>query len=192
MNKETIITDIIRKRRSIFPVSYTAAPVEEKIIVEMLENANFAPTHRITEPWRFRILRGGALERLSAFMVEDYQLNTPLAAQSELKIKKISENPLRAACIIGIVMKRQPDLLPEWEEVAAVSMAVQNMWLTATAYGLGAYWSSPEAIVARGNQFFDLADDEKCLGLFYVGQHNMPEIPAKRSPIMDKVVWENE
>ena len=33
--------------------------------------------------------------------------------------------------------------LPEWEEIAAVSMAVQNMWLTCYANNIGCYLSTP-------------------------------------------------
>ena len=31
------------------------------------------------------------------------------------------------------------EVIPEWEELAATSMSVQNMWLTCTSYDLGCY-----------------------------------------------------
>jgi nitroreductase len=37
-------------------------------------------------------------------------------------------------------------MVPEWEEIAAVSMAVQNMYLTCTANNIGCYWSSPKIV----------------------------------------------
>ena len=48
-------------------------------------------------------------------------------------------------------MKRDKSL-PKMEEVAAVSMAVQNMWLTATAHGVGCYWSTGGVTFVEGAQ----------------------------------------
>ncbi len=190
MNK-TELNELLKNRRSIFPPSYTEQEISEEIINQVLENANFAPTHKLTEPWRFKILRGAALQRLAAFLVEDYMKNTPTEQQSEIKLKKMAENPLRSNCVIAICMQRHPALLPEWEEIAAVSAAVQNMWLTCTAYEIGCYWSSPGAI-ARIGDFFELAENETCLGFLYMG-HTEATLPAtKRTPIEDKCVWINE
>ena len=187
------LNELIKKRRAIFPKTYIAGKeIPQDIIENILENANYAPTHKFTEPWRFRVLRGAALQKLANFLVNDYQTMTPLAEQTEMKLKKISENAVRSGCAIVILMKRHEDILPEWEEISAVAMAVQNMWLTCTAYDIGSYWSSPSAITERGDDFLDLADDERCLGLFYMGYHNMPDLPAQRTPIAEKVEWMNE
>lgn len=187
------LNDLIKKRRSIFPKTYiTGKEIPQDIIEQVLENANYAPTHKFTEPWRFRVLRGAALPKLADFLVEDYLNLTPLEEQTDMKIKKMSENPTRSGCVILILMKRHKDILPEWEEIAAVAMAVQNMWLTCTAYDIGSYWSSPSAITERGNEFLNLAYDERCLGLFYMGYHNMPDLAPQRTPISEKVEWVNE
>ena len=186
------LNDLIKKRRAIFPKTYIAGKeIPQDIIQQVLENANYAPTHKFTEPWRFRVLRGSALPKLADYLVADYRKLTPIEEQMPMKIKKITENPTRSGCVILILMKRHGDILPEWEEIAAVSMAVQNMWLTCTAYDIGSYWSSPSAITERGNDFLGLADDERCLGLFYMGYHNMPDLPAQRQPIAEKVEWVN-
>ena len=82
--------------------------------------------------------------------------------------------------------------VPEWEEVASVAMAVQNMWLGCTARGIGSYWSSPKTIL-NARDFLNLRDGESCLGLFYMGYPNEGlKLPVKRSPIEDKVQWIRE
>ena len=58
------ISQLIRKRRSIFPKTYTNQPIAKEIIEEVLENANWAPTHKMTEPWRFKVLVDDALIHL--------------------------------------------------------------------------------------------------------------------------------
>lgn len=194
----TDINDLIKKRRSVFPPSYNDKEIPKHIIEHILENANYAPTHKLTEPWRFKILRansdksGGApLQRLAAFLVEDYIQNTSIELRSEIKLKKMAENPLRSNCVIAICMQRHEALLPEWEEIAAVSAAVQNMWLTCTAYGIGSYWSSPGAIDRIGD-FLNLNEGEKCLGFFYMGYTDEPLLVGKRGAIEDKCVWIEE
>mgnify|MGYP001267187519 CR=1 FL=1 len=183
---------LIRSRRAIFPKSYNNRPIERQVIEEILENANWAPSHRLTEPWRFKIFTGEGLVRLSEYLGDYYKNSTPPEQFSELKYNKAKENPQKSACVIAICMQRDPEArVPDWEELAAVACAVQNMWLTCTAYGIGCYWSTPGAAL-RADQFLGLNEGERCLGLFYMGYHNMADLPGKRSPIGEKVQWINE
>ena len=104
-------------------------------------------------------------------------------------LRKTRNNPLRASAVIAIIMQRDPDeRIPEWEEIASVAAAVQNMWLTCTAHGIGAYWSTPQAIL-QGTGFLGLGEGERCLGLFYMGHYDREEIPGKRGSIEEKVEW---
>jgi hypothetical protein len=81
------------------------------------------------------------------------------------------------------------NLIPEWEEIAAVSMSVQNMWLTCTANEVGCYWSSP-AIISRLNNFLELKSNQRCLGLFYMGKYDeLPQNNLKKKSIKEKVTW---
>lgn len=79
--------------------------------------------------------------------------------------------------------------VPQWEEVAATACAVQNLWLAASAAGIGGYWSSPGTIKHIGD-FLGLAGNEECLGFFYMGYHDEPPRAANRRPIAEKVQWE--
>ena len=183
------LNTLLRNRRSIFPASYIDKPIPRQVVEEVLENANWAPTHRLTEPWRFKVFQGKALQSLSDYLAQWYKVNTPPEAFSEVKYKKTQKKPLQSACVIAICMQRDPkDRVPEWEEIAAVACAVQNMWLTCTAHQVGCYWSSPKSIL-EATAFLQLQPGERCLGLFYMGYHNMPEVPGKRQPIAEKVVW---
>lgn len=184
-----LINEVIRKRRSVFPPMYNGTPISQDIIQTILENANYAPTHRLTEPWRFKVLRGTFLEKLSDFQGDFYKTHTPPEQFSEKKYEKTIKKPLQCACVIAICMRRDPaESVPEWEEIAAVACAVQNMWLTATCYGIGAYWSSPKSIHAA-QELLGLGEGERCLGFFYMGNYDGPELPAKRNPIDTKVDW---
>lgn len=183
------VTELIRRRRAIFPSTYNDKPIEKRVIEEILENANWAPTHRLTEPWRFKVFVGGGLERLSTYLGNFYKNNTPSDKFSEVKFKKTQEKPLQSSCVIAICMQRDPEeKVPEWEELAAVACAVQNMWLSCTAHGIGSYWSTPEAAL-RAGEFLNLKEGERCLGLFYMGYHNEATLPGKRQPVEEKTEW---
>jgi nitroreductase len=99
------------------------------------------------------------------------------------------ENPQRSGAVIAICLQRDPaESLPEWEEIAAMAMAVQNMWLCCTEMGIGCYWSSP-GLIQYMDEFFDLKEGEKCMGFFYMGRYDGEILEMTRGPIEDKVVW---
>lgn len=182
------IDKLIRQRRSVFPPQFNGKSIERHIIEQILENANWSPTHKQTEPWRFFVFETAAARtKLSDFLSNFYTQNTPIEQFSPIKQKKSKQAALLSACVIAICMQRH-EFLPEWEEIAAVSAAVQNMWLTATAYEVGAFWATPPAM--NGIQdFLGLQANERCLGFFYMGYTDL-EIPdSSRKPISDKVVW---
>ena len=183
-----MIEDLIRRRRSIFPDQYNDQPIDRATLFRVLEAANWAPTHKRTEPWRFKVVTGEKREALGAFLRDKYVDLDP--SPKEFKAKKLYHNPQRAAAIIAICMQRDPEeRLPEWEEVAATAMAVQNMWLVCTELGIGSYWSSPGLIRHMG-EFFDLAEGERCLGFFYMGYYDEAPPEGPRSPLDEKISWE--
>jgi len=182
-----MIFDIIKKRRSVFPAQYNQDAISEAAIHKILEAANWAPTHKKTEPWRFKVLKEKKKKALGAFLAKTYAEKT--AHPKAFKIKKLEENPIKANTIIAICMQRDPEeRIPEWEEIAATAMAVQNMWLCCTQLGIGAYWSSP-GLIKYMDQFFNLKEGERCLGFFYMGHYD-EDIPLQtRVDISEKTEW---
>tara|TARA_R110002167_G_scaffold128508_1_gene310832 strand:+ start:617 stop:1177 length:561 start_codon:yes stop_codon:yes gene_type:complete len=182
-----MIFDLIKKRRSVFPAQYNDQPIAKSDIDRILEAANWAPTHKKTEPWRFKVLVGASKVALGQFLSTKYQAMERRPQQ--IKIKKLMENPMRSGAVIAICMQRDPkESLPEWEELAAVAMAVQNMWLCCTELGIGCYWSSP-GLIKFMDEFFELNQGEKCLGFFYMGYYDGDDPEQSRGPIADKTVW---
>ena len=182
-----MIFDLIKKRRSVFPAQYNGKLIAKSDIEKILEAANWAPSHRKTEPWRFKVLQGVSKEKLGLFLSLKYM--ETMDKPKEMKVKKLIENPKKAGAIIAICMQRDPkESVPEWEEIAATAMAVQNMWLCCAEMGIGAYWSSP-GLIKYMDEFFEMNEEERCLGFFYMGysDYELPE--AIRGSIADKVVW---
>jgi len=183
------LSKLIKDRRSIFPQMYNDQDISEDTLLTILENANWAPNHKKTEPWRFKIFRGESRQLLSDFLGDHYETHTPKEKYSEVKHKKKRQNVLRSNVIIAICMYNDPNVsIPEWEEIAAVSCAVQNMWLSCTALGIGSYWSSPKSIT-EDRDFLQLTENEKCLGLFYMGYTDMKNLTSERKDINTKIEW---
>ena len=49
------ITNILRSRRSVFPKNFNGEHIDDEFIIQILENANYAPSHKLTQPWLFKI-----------------------------------------------------------------------------------------------------------------------------------------
>lgn len=182
-----MILDIIKKRRAIVPRLYNDEPITRAEVETILEAANWAPTHRRTEPWRYKVIMGDKLEEFGEFMAERYKATA--AKYSERKHADVKEKFLRSKCVILICMQKDPkERVPEWEEIAATAISVQNMWLTASEMGIGSYWSSPDLRHEVG-KIVNLNEGESCLGFFYMGKYDV-EIPeGSREPISEKVEW---
>src|ERR1044072_1625277 len=142
MIKSELINELIRTRRSVFTQQFEPGKViPDAIIWQALENANWAPTHKFTEPWRFTVFTGDGLKKLAEQQAAIYkEFAGPKFKQN--KYEQMLVQPMQCSHIIAIGCKRHVGELPEMEEIAAVACAVENIWLTITAYGVGGYWST--------------------------------------------------
>jgi nitroreductase len=183
--------ELARKRRSVFPDQFDAGKkVDDEIVKEILLNATWAPNHGQTEPWHFTVFTGEGLKKFAELQSQLYK-EFAGAEYVEGKYLKLQQQPLRASHIIAIGMKRTTTKrIPEIEDIEAVACAVQNIYLSVTAYGLGGYWTTGGATYFENSKYhFGLGDDDKLLGFFYIGHIAIPSPPAKRAAFEEKVTW---
>ncbi len=187
------LSRVIRERRSIKPFDMDASrTVDRAMITMLLENANWAPTHGLTEPWRFHIFQGESRRALSETMQRIYRETTPAPEFREDKLKKMSQNPLLAPVVIAWCMERHAGKIPEVEEIEATACAAQNFFLSASAAGLAAYWSTPPLIYTREFAgWLGIGPEDRCLGLFYLGwpRENLHASDGVRHPVEEKIRW---
>ena len=188
------ITSVIRSRRTIKPKALSDREIDDSITQEILENANWAPTHGMTQPWRFAVFTGEAKTRLADFLADTYQSITTPETFKPNKHVGMRENVLRAPVVIGIGMKRQETKkISELDEIQAVACAVQNMHLTAAAHGLGGFWSTNVAACSNEmRDYLGLSGEDRALGLFYLGYPSGPWPTSERSSIDEKVSWRRQ
>lgn len=185
------LNNLIRNRRSVFPSQFEPGrPVHREIIEQILINATWAPNHGQMEPWHFTVFSGDGLRKLAGFQSELYKRSAG-ENFSQPKYEKLQSNPLLASHILALGMKRTTTKrIPEIEDIEAVACAVQNIYLSVSAYGLGGYWTTGGiTYLDEAKSFFGLNTEDKLLGFFYIGHVAIPSPPAKRSPIEEKVTW---
>ena len=186
------ITRLIRSRRSVFPAQYSGETIKKELIEEILENANWAPTHKLTQPWRFSIFTGKGLQVLGDYMAKTYKDESELKGDFDQALHaRLKKKPSLASHVISIGMKRDAqERLPEIEEIEAVACAVQNMYLTATAHGIGSYWGTGGiTYMEKAKPFFKLGEKDKLLGFMFLGIPEKPLHQGRRDPVEDKVEW---
>ena len=67
------IKAVIEDRRTIIPENFSTRKVHKEIVMELLDAAKWAPTHRYTQPWHFKVVMGEGLNKLSEFQSELYR-----------------------------------------------------------------------------------------------------------------------
>ena len=109
---------------------------------------------------------------------------------SESKKQNIENRFEKTSHIISICMKKNIEIVPEWEEIAATAMAVQNIWISCSKSKIGGYWSTPK-YSRKLRKFLELDKDEICLGFFYLGIHQSERKKRLRDSVVDKIQWFN-
>ena len=100
------VTQIIRERRSMFPAQFKENdPVADSIIEEILENANWAPTHKLTQPWRFIVYTGAGLKTFGDYQAEMYKMRAEKNGTPFLEgtYQKFKDTPSKASHVIALL-----------------------------------------------------------------------------------------
>ncbi len=183
--------ELIHSRRSTKPRLLNGQKIDDKIVWQILENANWAPTHGLTQPWRYKVFCDSGLEKLANFQADWYQTNTPKDKFKPEKYERMKTNILKSSHVIVVCMERQVSgKIPEVEEIEAVACSVQNMALTAAAYDICSFWGSGGVTYTNElKEFLGLAEKDKCLGYLYLGYSDSPTTKSRRDRIQDKVEW---
>lgn len=188
------VNELIRNRRTIYPEQFSDRKVHKEQIELILNNAQWAPTHGNTQPWRFKVFMEEGRQKLADFLGKTYLELTPKEQQNDMKLAKMLTRPMKSSVVIAVCMERQAEeKILEIEEIEAVACAIQNMHLSCTAYGLGGFWATPKLIYStQMNDFLGLGEKDKCLGLFHIGYPAIEWPKAHRKPLEYTTQWISE
>lgn len=198
---------LLKGRRSIFPKDYNGRgrAITDEDIRLLLEGANWAPTHKRTEPWRFVVFRGEGKNRVLEATLEGNRVATTEERGGETFEEWYADwqqslekkwNKCEVFIALNMLRQAQPDKrLPEWEELSAVACAVQNLHLVATALGLAGYWSSWNVVGRDSEAMAKLLGiskeaGDRCVGFFVLGSSDLVgKVRSGRGAIAEKTRW---
>ena len=140
--------DVIRARRDVR--RYRPDPVPDEVLLRVLEAGHQAPSVGHSQPWRFVVVRDAGVRERAAWMADQERLAQaaqlePEAARQllDLQLEGLREAPVGvvvccdrrvpAAGVLGRATFPDADL---W----SCACAIQNLWLSARAEGLGMGW----------------------------------------------------
>ena len=178
------LNEVIKNRKTVYPKEFTGNEIPYETVTDILESALYAPTHRRTEPWFFRVYRNESKEKLCELINKIDDKKYP-----KIKLNKFIDKVNLSDTVVAVFMKRdKKESVPEWEEIAAVAMSVQNMWLTSYVNNVGSYWSTP-SFKDEYAKLLNIDKNEKSLGFFFMGSYKHKIINKVREGIEMKVKW---
>lgn len=185
------IAECIQDRRSIKPMQMNGQQIPDEQIQQLLELADWAPTHAFTEPWRFVVYSGEALQKFAQDQAELYKTNAAPENFKEATYEKLRSNCETVSHAIVVYMKRgtNPNI-PALEEICATSCAVQNILLGASALGIAALWSTGGVTLWPAlKNFFELGPEDQIIGQLFLGYSDDTKAGTRKVPLSEKVKW---
>ncbi len=162
------------------------------VVERLLRAAVRAPNHKLTEPWRFVVVRGAAKRRyadlLRAHRAQKFA--DPHAPDAAAKIAKTFQEHLATPLFVFAIQQLADDAVRREEDYAAVMMATQNLMVAAVAAGLGSYlrtggiMDSPDVrnLVGAG-------DGERIVGIVSLGKPAAEPARTRRAPAAERTTW---
>ena len=161
------VENTIRARRT--HKQYGSEPVSEAVVRELVDLARWAPNHKLTNPWRFRLLGPETRARIDELV-------------SEAEVNKLRRAP---TLLLVTAVKSSDPVLAE-EDVLAAAAATYAILLAATNRGLASYWRTPSCFREDSvRSLLGLADDEVMVALVHLGAPVTDPPPKERAPVED-------
>jgi nitroreductase len=183
------VFEAVRTRRTY--KSYSDEALSHDELSELFELARWAPNHKLTEPWRFRVVGPEAMERLRKVVINQAREGAPDGADPE-KIAAVALKKLAMApTVVAVTTLRNQDPMLDVEDYSSTSVATYLLLLAAHAKGYASFWRSPGVLQsAEGSAALGIGTDEEPVGMVYLGKPGeIAPAPGRRSPIENFVEY---
>jgi nitroreductase len=165
------LEEAIRSRRT--QKAFRPDAVPRETLDELFELARWAPSHNVTNPWRFRVVGPEAL-----------------AALKEAAGPESAPKLDRAPTLVVVSAVQTGDTVQDEEDLLAVGVASYIVLLAAHGRGLQGYWRTPGVLrTPEGRAAVGLPDNEHFVGLLHLGWCNQEKEPPERAPTGDFVTY---
>jgi len=188
-NNTSSLSDIIKNRRTTKPPMMNGKKIPNEQTKQLLELADWAPTHANTEPWYFIVY--SEPKTFCNEHAELYRDSTSAEDFMQFNYEKLLHMGDKASHVIIAVMKRgRLPKIPALEEIAATACAVQNILLGATAAGIASYWGTGGmALKPEMKTYLNLGEEDIVMGVLYLGYSDSVPSGERMIPLSEKVKW---
>ncbi len=189
---------------------FLPTPIAPEVLERILQAAHHAPSVGLMQPWRFIRITSAQTRKaihalvnkeraLTAQAIGEYENTARMAEFLRLKVEGILE--CGELLVATLCNKREQHVfgrrtLPEMD-IASVSCAIQNLWLSARAEGLGMGWVSLFDPLELA-QLLNIPPDAKPLAILCIGHVNsfykepmLVETGWKQAKPLAEMVMEN-
>ncbi|MDI3319580.1 nitroreductase family protein [Pinibacter soli] len=190
-NDFSVLETLVKDRRTVKTQQMNGKKISDAQIVQLLELADWAPTHANTEPWRFIVYGGDDAQAFCKQHAELYKQITPAENYLQGTYDKFATMGDFASHIIVAAMKRAPTAkIPVMEEIAATACAIQNILLGAEALGIATFWSTGGMTLKEPfKPFLDLNPEDVVMGIIYLGYSDVEPKGRRLVPLEEKIRW---
>ncbi|MFA1821905.1 nitroreductase [Virgibacillus oceani] len=170
--KQTELAKLIRERRAV-KKGYNNKKVTEETVLQLLNDAIWAPTHGLRQPWRFVFIDSEQKPDFAKKVAATYP---------EFK-QKNREDYLNEPNAILVIIMEEPEIQKAWEEnYGAVAAMIQNLWLLAWEQQLGMVWkTNPHIYDPKVKEILNAKENEKIVGFIHMGYFD--EVPLEKERI---------
>ena len=179
--------------------------VPKELIEKCLDLAVWAPNHRLTEPWRFRVVTDRGRDALADVVCSQMKsapaisedkglfrepLRVTATVKASIAAEGVRQKIMSAPVLIVIYSLRTHDETITKENFAATAAAVQNLLLGAHHLGLAAIWRTADYFTGdQVHAFLQIPREMDFVGAVYIGFSDQREVTRKRTPAAQWTVW---
>lgn len=156
------LLEMIRERRTIHRFKDLA--IDEKIILDALQFASYAPNHHLNPAARYRLISAQTKDALLALAQKKFEAKNPENAQA--KVDKWRKTP---GWMMVTQVKSSDDKTLK-EDYASIACGLYILMLKLAEQGIGSKWSTGSIIFSpEWKSICNIDSNEEVVGLFWYG-----------------------
>lgn len=187
MNEQALsVREAIIGRRSV--KNFNGQPVDLENILSVLEDARWAPTHGLRNPWRFIVAANKEYVKFQDVLKE---YGVPKWKElSEEELEKQMKKFRTPGAVVFVVVKEDVRQKERLEDYAAASALIQNAMLLAWDQGIGTCWKTPPFIDnPKFREELGVKTGERIISMLQFGYYDDIPKGRVRTPLEDIVTF---
>ncbi|MCH1638945.1 nitroreductase family protein [Paenibacillus timonensis] len=169
------LSRVIRERRTVR--RYSQKEITDELILELLDDAVWAPYHSAREPWRFILFKEEGRRTFARAVLQTYT-REELEQYGESAERDYCDN---AVAHLIVVAKEEPRPREAEEALLACAALIQNFQLLAWSRGIGVVWKTNEYNWdPRFRKVVGVRPGEKVVGTLHMGYYPLDKLPKPR------------